>query len=82
MNKYKVLLPMLLNIILSGLTGLMLSIPYLKIWWLLLYSSLFEVSIYWLINKSLKTDRTSLQISKRFKSFLNQTKWFQLLLIA
>lgn len=80
--KYKIFIPVLVNSVLNGIVGLSLHIPYSKIMMLILYSSLFELAVFLVTNKSLATKYTSSQVLNRLKEFLTRTKWFQIVLIS
>lgn len=80
--KYKIFIPVLVNSVLNGIVGLSLHIPCSKILMLILYSSLFELAVFLVTNKSLATKYTSSQVLNRLKEFLTRTKWFQIVLIS
>ena len=80
--KYKIFIPVLVNSVLNGIVGLSLHIPCSKILMLILYSSLFELAVFLMTNKSLATKYTSSQVLNRLKEFLTRTKWFQIVLIS
>lgn len=80
--KYKILIPVLVNSVLNGIVGLSLHIPCSKILMLILYSSLFELAVFLVTNKSLATKYTLSQVLNRLKEFLTRTKWFQIVLIS
>ena len=80
--KYKIFIPVLVNSVLNGIVGLSLHIPCSKILMLILYSTLFELALFLVTNKSLATKYTSSQVLNRLKEFLTRTKWFQIVLIS
>ena len=79
--RYRLFLVIFLGSILDIILGTFLKISNVSIWWLVLYSGLFEAGVFLLANKGLAIKITEADIQNRFKFIFGKTIWFQILLL-
>lgn len=76
----KLLVPIVTSTLLITSLGLLLNRSYTELIVMFVYVCLFELFIFLLINKNLKSNWTYSEIRARFKNYLTRTAWFQILL--
>lgn len=79
---YQVILPVIVNMILNSLLGLVSGLAPVKIIMVVVYSTLVSLTIFLMANKGLTVKQTAAQVAERFRVYLNRAKWFQLALIS
>lgn len=79
---YRVILPVIVNMLLNSLLGLVSGLAPVKIIMVVVYSTLVSLTIFLMANKGLTVKQTAAQVAERFRVYLNRAKWFQLALIS
>lgn len=77
----RLILPLVINSLLTILLGLTLEISLFKIVFVLLYSSLVGLVVFSFLNKGLTIHRKKEQVFTRFGYYLKQTSCFQIVLV-